>query len=284
MPVVAFNFGRGGPPLQMKIDLDESRPNERTILRALQGGSYFEPDVASLLVRVVAEGDVVFDVGANVGFFTVFASILAGPRGRVVAFEPGAENLDRLRANLAHNNCQNVTVIEKAVTNKVGEVEFYINSDDSGGNALWDPGQYPGNAKTLANPLRVAVPATTLDAECEQLGLPAPKVIKIDTEGAEQRVLEGACDLLVRHKPRFVVAELHLFGLEKMGGSEKSLRGVMEGLGYSTFGLTHAGTLPHLIPAATRIEVPGAVNLLFSTPGWVGECWPTTVIDPRPRR
>jgi FkbM family methyltransferase len=285
MPLITCSFSRGAAQsLQMKMDLDPNRPNESTILGYLQTGISFESDVANLLVRTLGAGDVAVDIGANIGFLTVLAAMLVGPSGHVVAFEPDPENLARLRANLAHNECQNVTVIEKAVTNQVGDIEFFINSDDSGGNALWDPAQYPGNVKCVANPIRLTVPGTTLDAEWERLRLPAPKVIKIDTEGAEQRVLEGMRDLLSRQKPRFVVAELHMFGLAKMGCSQESLRGFMGGLGYSTFGLTFAGALPRFIPAATRIEAPFTCNLLFSKPEWVGEYWPTAVIDPRDLR
>jgi FkbM family methyltransferase len=285
MSIVTCSFSRGAAPLlQMKLDLDASRPNERTILEFLQTGSSFEPDVANVLVKVLGEGDVAVDIGANIGFLTVLASLLVGPTGHVVAFEPGAANLDRLRANLALNDCQNVTVIEKAVTNRVGEVEFFINSDDSGGNALWDPGQYPGNVKSLAAPMPVRMPGTTLDAEWEQLQLPVPKVIKIDTEGAEQRVLEGMRDLLAREQPRFVIAELHTFGLAKMGASQETLRGFIEGLGYSTFTMIRSGALPRFFPAATRIETRYAINLLFSKPEWVGEYWPTGAFDPRDPR
>jgi FkbM family methyltransferase len=265
----------------MKLDLDENRPNEKSVLGWLQTGKLFEPDVANLFLNVLRQGDVVIDVGANIGFLTVLASVLVGPTGHVVAFEPGADNLERLRANLGHNDCKNVTVIEKAVTNQVGEVVFYINSDDSGGNALWDPRRYPGTPKTLATAMRLVVPATTLDAEWERLRLPAPKVIKIDTEGAEQRVLEGARDLIARHQPRFITAELHQFGLAMMDCTEVSLRGFIEGLGYSTFGMSYAGTLPRLIPTATRIISPVLINLLFSKPEYVGEYWPTAVVNPR---
>jgi FkbM family methyltransferase len=276
------NFSRGAAALlQMKLYLDESRPNEKPIVEYLQAGVSFEPDVANVLVKVLAEGDVAVDVGANIGYLTVLASLLVGPTGHVVSFEPDAENLARLRANLALNECRNVTVMEKAVTNRVGEIEFFINSDNSGGNALWDPSQFPGNEKSLAALKRITVPGTTLDAEWEQLRLPAPKLIKIDTEGAEQRVLEGMRDMLARQAPHFVVAELHEFGLAKMGCSEESLRGVIEGQGYSTFGLTYVGALPRFVPPATRIQASIIVNLLFSKPEWVGEYWPTVVIDPR---
>jgi FkbM family methyltransferase len=275
------NITHGAGKLEMKLELDESRLNEKPILDFLRGGKLYEPHIANLFVRVLREGDVAVDVGANIGFFTVLASIMVGPAGRVVAFEPGAGNLERLRANLALNDCKNVTIIEKAVMNHVGEVEFFINSGNSGGNALWDIGQWPGYLEENGTPVRVAVPATTLDAEWEQLQLPAPKVIKIDTEGADQRVLEGASDLLARQKPHFVIAELHPFGLTKMGCSQESLRGVIENLGYSTFGLNYAGALPRLIPAATLIQHPFIIDLLFSKPEWVGEYWPTATIDQR---
>jgi len=110
MPLITCSFSRGGvQSLQMKLDLDPSRPNESTILDFLRTGSSFEPDVANLFVRVLGEGDVAVDIGANIGFLTVLAAILVGPTGHVVAFEPGPENLERLRANLAHNDCKNVT-------------------------------------------------------------------------------------------------------------------------------------------------------------------------------
>jgi FkbM family methyltransferase len=285
MPVMSFSFARNAAPLlEMKLDLDPDRPNEKTILSFLEIGKSFEPDVAHLFVKVLGAGDVVLDVGANVGFLTLLAALLVGPTGHVVAYEPDPENLARLRANLDLNDLRNVTVVEKAVTNRVAEVEFYINSDNSGGNALWDPAQYPGNLKSLANPKRVTVPGTTLDAEWARLGLPAPRLVKIDTEGAEQRVLEGMRDLLARHQPRFVVAELHGFGLVKMGASQEGLRGIIESLGYSTFALIRSGSLPRFFPAATRIESQYAINLLFSKPEWVGEYWPAAGFDPRDPR
>jgi FkbM family methyltransferase len=281
---MTYHFSRGDTPLQLKMDLDEENSNEKTILNFLQSGNFYEPDVSNILVKVLGEGDVVLDIGANVGFFTVLAARLVGPAGHVVAFEPDAANLARLRGNLVLNDIANVTVVEKAATNQEGQVRFFINSDNSGGNALWDPGQFPGNAKSLASPVSLAVAATTLDAECARLRLRAPKLIKIDTEGADQLVLEGARALLARRTTPFVIAELHEFGLAKMGCSQQSLRGLMEGFGYATFALSYGGALPKLVPPATRIEARLFINLLFSTPERVGEYWPTTFIDPRDPR
>jgi hypothetical protein len=73
----------------MKPEWDERRLNEKPITDFLRSGTLYEPDVANLLLKARTEGDVVVDVGANIGFYTVLASILVGPTGRVVASEPG---------------------------------------------------------------------------------------------------------------------------------------------------------------------------------------------------
>lgn len=273
MPIVTSNFGRGS----MKLDLDSNRRNENAVLDCLKSGRHCEPDVAGVFVNVLREGDVVIDVGAHIGYFTVLASVLVGPKGHVIAFEPSAGQVERLRANLGHNDSKNVTIVEKVVTNQIGDVEFFVNAEDWG--ELWSE-PWPGSPKELPPPMRRVLPGTTLDAELEKLGLPGPKLIKIDVEGAEQRVLEGARGLITRHQPPFIIAELHDFGLEKLGASQASLRGFIEGLGYSTFGLYYAGTLPRFVPAATRIQGKVILNLLFSKPEWIGEYWQTVAIDP----
>jgi FkbM family methyltransferase len=277
MSIITSNFPRGS----MKLNLDPARLADNGILEWLQKGTYYEPDVSHTFVTTLREGDVVFDVGANLGYFTVLASVLVGRTGRVIAFEASAENVERLRRNLALNACENVTVVDKVAADREGEIEFFVNDAfDSGG--LWThEGPMPGVPDDRPPPVRRVLPATTVDAEWKRLSLPRPKLIKIDVEGAEQRVLEGARELLTREPPAFIVAELHGLGLAKLACSPDTLRGHMEGLGYSTFGLSYAGTLPRLIPAATRIHSEFIINLLFSRPEWVGEYWPAVMINPR---
>jgi FkbM family methyltransferase len=244
-------------------------------MKFLERGAYYEPDVARLMCDTVDEGDVVVDVGANAGFFTALLATLVGPRGKVVSFEPGENNLPRLKNNIALNQLANVALIEKPASDSPGAVSFFINSDDSGGNALWDPATFAGNVETAARPQAHTLQATTIDAEFERLSLPPPKLIKIDTEGAELKVLEGCRRLLKNRKVPFVVTEYHPFGLEKMGASPEALRGFMETLGYSTFALYYDGAMPRLIPPGTEITIPCFVNVLFSTPENVGRYYRT---------
>jgi hypothetical protein len=165
-----------------------------------------------------------------------------------VAFEPSAENVERLRANLAYNDFKNVMVIEKAVKSRAGEVEFFINNGNSGGKALGDIGQWPGYVPENGTPVHVAVPATTLDAERGAV-VPSPKFNQKWTPRAPTNgSWNGASDLLAWQRPRFIISELHQFGLAKMGCSQENLRGSIEDLGYSTLDLTNAGGS---LPAAT---------------------------------
>lgn len=281
MPVTRVNLELPTRRPQIALDLEERYSNEKTIASYLRSGRYYEPDVSLALTRLIREGDSVVDVGANVGFFTVLLGALTGPSGRVLSIEPGAHNLSRLKANLALNGFGHVSVLEQPVTDKEGEVTFFINSDDSGGNALWDPGHFPGNQRTQANPIAHTVEATTLDRAVADAGLPLPRLIKIDTEGAEQRVLEGACRLLQNRQVPHIIAELHEFGLNQLGCSQASLRALMEGHGYSTFLLYPNGALPKLIPPGTMIRSRFFLNLLFSTPEAVAVHWPEEFYDPK---
>ncbi len=278
--VARWGIRRGAEELKFELELDPSDFTEKAILDHFNARSFYEPDVSTLMIQVLRAGDVVFDVGANCGYFSAFAGTLVGPNGRVVALEAAPRCLERLRVNLVRNGFRHVDVVAKAAGNRIGEAVFHLNRDNSGGNALWDPGLWPDNEKSRAQPEALRVPATTLDAEWKERGLAVPKLLKIDTEGAEQMVLEGARELLTARVP-FIVAELHEFGLEKLGASQASLRALMEGFGYSAFTLYFSGAMPKFIPAGSEIRCPFFINLLFSTPEAIAEYWPVAAVDPR---
>ncbi|HEY1936093.1 MAG TPA: FkbM family methyltransferase [Acetobacteraceae bacterium] len=278
MAVLTINMEFAHRQASMVLDLDPTL--DRTVLGFLTHRVMYEPDVAHVMLRAVQDGDVAVDVGANVGYFTVLLATLAGPHGRVVSFEPGADNLARLERNIAVSGKENITVVTQPASDVAGPTRFYLNADASGGHALWDPGRFPGNAKSAAQVRAVDVVATTLDDEVARLGLPPPKLIKIDTEGAEHRVLKGATGLLRERRVRYIIAELHDFGLDQLGSSQQDLRGFMAQFGYATFGLYYDGSLPKLIPPDTVLEPRQIVNLLFSTVEDVGRLWQVERFDP----
>jgi FkbM family methyltransferase len=136
----------------------------------------------------VRPGAIVFDVGANVGSYTLLFATWAGPTGRVVAFEPAPASRAGLRRHLALNDLAGrVDVVAAAAASMVGLARFRTDGA-SGANAL-----APRNTDPTA--ATIEVETTTLDAFCEARRL-RPDVVKIDVEGAELDVLKGARQVL----------------------------------------------------------------------------------------
>lgn len=156
-------------------------------------GTYEAPNVRQV-VRVLRPGQVFYDVGAHVGYYTLLAARLVGERGRVVAFEPVARNLALLRRHLRLNGLRNVEVRPVAVGSAPGAVGF-----------AYDPREHSTGrlAATVGN---LHVQVTTLDVTVEVDGAAVPDLIKIDVEGAEYDVLVGAQRLLERHRPQLLLS------------------------------------------------------------------------------
>jgi FkbM family methyltransferase len=280
MGVIQIGVNANGRSYSMAMDLDYEIPTEKLIRDYLARGMFYEPDTSATILRLVGTGDVVFDVGAHVGFFSLLMGLLVGPRGRVISVEPGSNNLPRLKANIGLSKLENITIVDKPATSTPEDVTFFLSGDCGGWNALWDMTNQPASALNQASPKVITMRATTLDGEIERLGLPVPKLIKIDVEGCERRVLEGARKLLTGCKVPYIIAELHEFALAKMGSSQMDLRRFMEGFGYQTFAMYNTGGLPKLIPPGTQIRSAAIINILFSTVDCVGRVWDSDWVDP----
>lgn len=149
-------------------------------------GSY-EYEMRRLFENTVTEGSIVFDIGAHVGFYTLLAAVLVGPRGTVYAFEPVPRNLAYLKEHLAMNRVTNVTVIEAAASDRGGVLAF-----EEG------PDSFMGSVSPRGN---LQVRAVSLDELISRGEAPTPDYVKIDVEGAEMRVLLGARGTLTTARP-----------------------------------------------------------------------------------
>ena len=148
--------------------------------------------------KIVRPGDVVYDVGAFTGFYTLLASVLVGPRGRVFAFEPSPANGAYLKEHLRINRITNVTVIEAAVGERSGTVCF----EQQGSASI--------SHVAAEGPVRVRM--VTLDEFIRDEGTPRPDVLNIDVVGGEVGLLKGAAGLLREHPPE-VFMLVHTFDL-----------------------------------------------------------------------
>ena len=149
-------------------------------------GSYESNKQRELPARI-KPGHVVYDLGANAGYFTLMGSVLTGPHGRVISFEPLPANLVFLQRHLELNRIQNCTVVDAAVAAHEGTAHFTSTGDRS--------------MTHLADGGDITVRVVTLDGMLERGEIPPADVIKCDVEGAELDVLRGADAVLRKHHP-----------------------------------------------------------------------------------
>jgi FkbM family methyltransferase len=142
----------------------------------------YESHVQRLFCEKVKPGDIVFDIGANVGFFTLLASKLVGSNGHVYAFEPLPRNLSYIEEHIRLNGVMNVTVKPIAIASASGSASFGDGENDSQGR-LSEKGEHH-------------VATASLDDLIANGIAPMPAFIKMDIEGAESDALGGAKSLL----------------------------------------------------------------------------------------
>ncbi len=152
----------------------------------------YEKKKAFTFTRVIKEGDIVFDIGAHVGYYTLIASRVVGEQGRVYAFEPVLRNIEYLRKHIAINKCKNVEIIEAAVSKD--NVIAYFDTQK---------GSYMGKLSNYKTETKVRT--LTIDKFVQNKGI-VQKVIKIDVEGEEFNVLWGAANTLGIYRPIIFLA------------------------------------------------------------------------------
>jgi FkbM family methyltransferase len=154
-------------------------------------GSY-EFTKQALFAKLVKPGAVVYDVGANAGFYTLLAALRAGPTGRVVAFEPLPRNLYYLQEHVRLNATNRVVILDVAVAKGPGTSRFYSTRGSAQGS-LSDEGD-------------IEVRTTSLDSLVASRVVPPPTLIKMDIEGNEFEALDGAQCVLRDYAPTILLA------------------------------------------------------------------------------
>jgi FkbM family methyltransferase len=164
--------------------------------------------------ELVRSGMTCYDIGANVGFYSLLFSSLVGPAGSVVAFEPLPENAARLAHHLKINDCRNVTIKQVAVT----DFDGFANFRSAEANAMG----------FLSDTGDLEVLCCQLDTLGENGQIPPPDLLKLDVEGAEASVLKGAQRVIRTSRPVIFVAT---HGAQQHADCSRML----EGLGYEIY-------------------------------------------------
>lgn len=185
-------------------------------------GRIHEPHITELAKKEIKKGDVVIDLGANIGYFTLVFSKLVGPKGKIFAFEPDPVNFSILKENIKINNCSNVIPIQKAVAEKIRKGFIYLSKENKGDHRIYDS----GNKRE-----KIEIEITSLD---EYFKNSNQKIdfIKMDIQGSEILALQGAKETLKLNKKWVkILAEFWPFGLKKSGTEPAAFFEILENYG-----------------------------------------------------
>ena len=191
-----------------------------------------EVRLSRFYLRGLSDGDVFFDVGANLGYYSLLASRLVGDSGRVLAFEPAPHILPLLEGNVVGRG--NIAIVRTALSDQAGRAKFHVAPDNLIGSSSLEAGWL-----TQSNVIEVE--AVPLDDYCFKTGV-FPTHIKMDVEGGEERVLLGARRLLKERSP--VVAMEMWF--DPPAPAHRRAAALLQEAGYRPYGLREDGTLEDL--------------------------------------
>jgi FkbM family methyltransferase len=229
--------------LKIKLDLDEWIQQHVYFL-----GTWDEP-ASNFLRKHLKEGDFFFDIGANIGCFTLLASKLVGEKGRVVAFEPVQEIFERLRNNVEMNKLSNVILNAKAVYESNASLELILSDRSNlGMSSIFHHDTEDGRVER--------VEAVSLDSYVSISGLKRVDMIKIDVEGAELFVLRGMKEVLRNYRP-VVIMEISDEVIKSSQIGAEELIDIMRNVGYEVKGIDRKGNVVDSGPE------PGYTNSVF---------------------
>jgi len=164
---------------------------------AYSTGTYYERNVDHWFSRALrlVEGPIVYDVGANCGFYTLRA---AAAGARVIAVEPTPSTFAALERNITRNGFGDVIALQVALGDRVGTTVLTLFSSSGNNTAV---ARRPESVAHLQVQGTVEVEATTIDDLTNTRGLPPPDILKIDTEGNDFAVLRGGLETLRKARP-----------------------------------------------------------------------------------
>ncbi|WP_417826647.1 FkbM family methyltransferase [Thalassospira povalilytica] len=186
-----------------------------------------EAETVAWIEQVMQDGDVLYDVGANIGLYAIFAGLIH-PNSTVYAFEPLARNFNRLCENIQLNNSGNVVPLHIALSNVSRIDQMHVSDERVGGSGSQLGAPVSDEGEPFVPVAVEHVPTFSMDALIESLSIVAPDHIKIDVDGLEAKIVEGMDETLSSGSVKSVLIELN-----KNITDQARIFDYMKGKGYS---------------------------------------------------
>ena len=215
----------------------------------------YEPNQTEIVKKYVHEGDIVIDIGAHVGYYTLLMAQLVGKNGKVYSFEPDPVNFQLLKKSVEINGFENVVLIQKAVSNITDKVKLFLGDDDSAINRIYDAKL--GDAKES-----IDVESVTIDEyfkEDDEL----VNFIKIDSEGSEVKIINGMKQFLSRNQELVMMTEFFPFLIKKSGDEPNQYLKSLEEFGFSLYNILDKNEKTNKINSENFLE--SGINSQYCT-------------------
>lgn len=232
------NYNLLGHEFEFEIHDD----NELTSNIIRQYGCNIDMEAINAFQYLLRKGEIFLDIGANIGWQTIFGSRIVGDNGKVYSFEPDEKNYAVLERNIQLNNLSNVVAVQQALA----DIEYtgaLYSSTINFGNHVLDPAFLDPRVHSTHNKVSV----TTLDKFLETNNIDIKKIglVKIDVEGSEHRVLAGGEKFFSQQRPN-IILEFSPSQMRQCGRSVFDIFSFIDRLGYSPYQIEKIDiTKPH---------------------------------------
>lgn len=235
----------------------------------LEANLLHEQFTSFLVIDLLRPGDTVIDAGANAGYYSVLANAVMNGTGQIFAFEPNPVIFTKFMKNIVVNKAAAIRAFNVALSDRTGTAELLVNADDSGLSRIVGAAG-DGEAGDGGAAVTLTCATMTLDDVWRNFELNEVRLLKIDVEGHEKALLQGAANMLRRRVPEYVICEINRGELLRNGCNEATVRATFETLGYDaelinamSVDLCGGGrtTRPYPLPDVVNTDV--VFNLLF---------------------
>ncbi len=255
-------------PLKMKVH-DAS---DTIISEKLRSEQCWEPYETQLVLKHFHAGEVFVDVGANIGYYTMLASEIAGPQGNVIAYEPDQNNFALLQENVKTNGLGNAQLHPLALSDRDESGQLFLSTDNFGDHRIYSAG-----GERSSHPIKLVHGDQHLESQTSRIDF-----LKIDTQGAEYFVVNGLKQLIAANSAHLrMILEFCPYGIRHSGADGDQLIELLESFGMQYHIIDHIEY--RLIPAqahhlsdwvrdlAREPDNEGFINLLVTPQGYDAE-------------
>lgn len=184
----------------------------------------------SVFKKNIKKGDVVLDIGAHIGYYTLIAARAVGDDGTVFAFEPDPRNFFLLTKNIKENGYKNVILVNKALADKTGVLRLFLNTENTGDHRIY-------NSSDIRRAVKIR--SVTLDDFFKDKDKRI-NMIKIDVQGSEVSVFKGGEKLIKQNPDVKILTEFWPYGLSLSGSSAKEYADLLADNNFKLFSLNES--------------------------------------------